>query len=255
MKSPFSALLILFSVTLLLSACEVETETEVKVGGAANTPSAADLITEVRDVSEFKRVRLETVGELNLMQGDSEQVRLELSPKYEDAIQVEILGDTLVISAKRNTITQINRDVLRYNVTLPQLEAVELAGSGDVTLNSFNAEGLALSLDGSGDISAEGLEVGRLELDLSGSGDVRLAGSADALMVGLEGSGDVDARGLRAQQVEIGLAGSGDVDVCALGSLALNVAGSGDVTYYGEPSLPELNLTGSGEADAGGACP
>ena len=121
--------------------------------------------------------------------------------------------------------------------------------------NSFSAEGLALNLDGSGDISAEGLEVRRLELGLSGSGDVRLAGRADTLMVGLAGSGDVDTRGLRAQQVEIGLAGSGDVDVCALGSLALNVAGSGDVTYYGEPSLPELNLTGSGEADAGGACP
>ena len=83
-------------------------------------------------MSEFKRVRLETIGELNLMQGDSEQVRLELSPKYEDAIQVETLGDTLIISAKRNTMTQINRDVLRYNVTLPQLEAVELTGSGDV---------------------------------------------------------------------------------------------------------------------------
>ena len=38
MKSPFSILLPLFSVTLLLSACEVETEAEVKVGGAANTP-------------------------------------------------------------------------------------------------------------------------------------------------------------------------------------------------------------------------
>ena len=50
---------------------------------------------------------------------------LEYSPKYEGVIQTDVQGDTLVISSNRRNMTQINRDVLRYDVTMPELEAVE----------------------------------------------------------------------------------------------------------------------------------
>ena len=242
-----------FCLALLLFACDAETESEVSVNTGASA-SPEDLISEERDVPDFNRVRLETMGDLNLSQGDK-RVVLELSPKYEGVIETEVEGDTLIIRSSRSNMTQINRDVLRYSVTLPELEEVALEGSGDVRIKDFSTEDMTLALGGSGDVTAEGLEVEGLELALGGSGDLRVTGRADTLTLGLAGSGDIGAQGLRANQVEVGVAGSGDVSVCALEFLEVGVAGSGDVTYYGAPERPDVSVMGSGEVSAAGECP
>ena len=247
--------LLMFSLCFtLLVACDFRTEADVTVNTGA-TASADGLITEEREVSGFDRVRLETLGELNITRGDEARVVLEFSPKYEGAVTTEVRGDTLVIADNRTTMTQINRDVLRYNVTLPGLEEVALDGSGDVNVGAFSAGALTFDLSGSGDVTAEGLDVGRLELYLSGSGNISTTGRADALTVDVAGSGKVDARGLRADTVNVTLAGSGDVSVCAAEGLEASLAGSGDVTYYGEPASPDTRVSGSGDVTAGGACP
>ena len=247
-------LIVCLCLAALLAACDVETQSSVTVDTDASAANE-NFRSEERDVGDFSRVRLETLGDLNLTQGDEVSVTLELSPKYEGVIETEVKGDTLVIRSNTRNLTQVKRDVLRYNVTASELEAVELAGSGDVSIGSFSAQDLALALSGSGDIAAQDLEAERLELALGGSGDISVAGSADELTVGLAGSGDVDAQGLRAQEVEVGLAGSGDVGVCASSTLEVDIAGSGDVTYYGEPQRPDISVMGSGEVDAGGDCP
>ena len=247
--------LLMFGLCLtLLVACDFRTEADVTIDTGA-TASGDDLTTEERDVSDFNRVRLETLGELNITRGDETRVVLEFSPKYEGAITTEVRGDTLVIADNRTTMTQINRDVLRYTVTLPGLEEVELDGSGDVNVGAFSAGALTFDLSGSGDVTAEGLDVGRLELYISGSGSISTTGRADALTVDVAGSGKVDARGLRADTVNVTLAGSGDVSVCAAEGLEASLAGSGDVTYYGEPASPDTRVSGSGDVTAGGACP
>ena len=256
MKNAFSATLLvtLLATCLLLSACDVETESEVSVETGASD-SAGNLITETRDVGEFNRVRLETIGDLNITQSDETRVELEFSPKYEGAITTEVQGDTLVIGSNRRNITQINRDVLRYNVTLSELEGVAVDGSGDVNVGSFGAEDILFSVDGSGDIVAEDLQVERLELAISGSSDVHFAGRADTFVAGVDGAGEIEARGLRAQEVRLGISGAGEAEVCALSALDVNVSGSGEITYYGAPSAPSVDISGAGEVEAGGDCP
>ena len=239
---------------LLLVACDFRAEAEVIVDTGASA-SGDDFLTEERDVSGFDRVRLETLGELTVRQGDEARVVLTFSPKYEGAITTEVRGDTLVIADNRNTMTKINRDVLRYDVTLPQLEAVALDGSGSVNVGAFDADALTFNLDGSGNMTAEELEVGRLELYLDGSGSISTTGRADALTVDVAGSGKVDAGELRADEVNVSLAGSGDVSVCASTGLEASVEGSGDVTYYGEPASPDISVQGSGDVTVGGVCP
>ena len=251
--------LILYACCLLfLSACDVETESEVTANTGASTNAsteAGDLLTEERDVSDFNRVRLETLGDLSITQGDETSVVLELSPKYEGVIETDVEGDTLVISSNRRNLTQVNRDVLRYTVTMPELEAVQLGGSGDINVGSFSAEDILLAVDGSGDIVAEDLRVERLELAIDGSSNVRLTGRADTFTVGIDGAGEIDAQDFRAQEVRLGISGAGEAEVCALETLNINVSGSGEVTYYGEPSEPNVDISGAGEVEAGGDCP
>lgn len=45
------------------------------------------------------------------------------------------------------------------------------------------------------------------------------------------------------------------VSVCTASELEIDIVGSGDVTYYGNPEGPDISVMGSGEVDAGGACP
>ena len=220
--------------------------------------SAQDLITQEPDVSGFTGVRLETVGSLNVSQGD-EAVVFELSPKFEGKINTRVEDGVLVISGPRKVLglgglTQERGDVLNYTVTLPELSVVALEGSGDASLGAFQADELSLALGGSGDVTAEGLEVEKLEVALGGSGDITVTGQTDTLDLGVAGSGDVDASGLSANSADVGLTGSGDISVCVSQTLEIGLVGSGDVTYYGA-AQPEVSALGSGEAVAGGACP
>jgi hypothetical protein len=66
----------------------------------------------------------------------------------------------------------------------------------------------------------------------------------------MSGSGDVKCANLKSENANIHVAGSSDVHTFASVSLKVNVTGSGDVYYAGNPTSPEIHITGSGTAKA-----
>jgi hypothetical protein len=103
----------------------------------------------------------------------------------------------------------------------------------------------ALAVAGSGDITASGMQGEALKVSIAGSGDVRVNGKVEGLTASIAGSGDIRASDLEAQRVKVTIAGSGDATVRARQALSVNVSGSGDVRYYGDPTI-EKTILGSG---------
>jgi hypothetical protein len=114
---------------------------------------------------------------------------------------------------------------------------VSSAGSGDITIDTMKVPQLSLSISGSGSVRAKALNTDELSLRIARSGSADLAGRTARLDIDLSGSGGMDAADLRADDVHVIIAGSGSASMHAARTLAVNIAGAGDVTYSGEPTV------------------
>jgi hypothetical protein len=73
-----------------------------------------------------------------------------------------------------------------------------------------------------------------------------LVGGARDLHAEIAGSGELDARHLRAEQVQLSHQGSGTSAVYASKRVQVEMAGSGNVTVYGNPDNRAVSRNGSG---------
>ncbi|MFE5410142.1 head GIN domain-containing protein [Microbacterium sp. NPDC056569] len=217
----------------------------VALSGCSLMIPAGPMASEERDIGDVSQVVLETSGDLVVSEGEP-ALTVHAPEGVLERLTSEVDGETLVLATTPGFTMGFGE--VRYELTLPSLEMIELNGSGDVDA-TVSADGtVRLDIDGSGDVDWSGLAADRVEVRLSGSGDVTLAGSAGELSVELEGSGHVDAEELESQDAVVNLSGSGEVDVSASDSLAVDLSGSGRVTYSGDPST-DVRVSGSGDVE------
>ncbi|MFH8252784.1 head GIN domain-containing protein [Microbacterium sp. B2969] len=205
--------------------------------------ASGPMTSQDREVDAVTTVVLDSSGDLSISEGEPKLV----VHAPEDALEhltSDVEGDTLVLGVKPGFDLGLGK--VRYELTLPALQAVELNGSGDVESTVSASGTVRLTVEGSGDVTWTGLDAERVEVGLSGSGDLELRGSATELEIQLDGSGSVDAEHLDTQNAVVAIGGSGDADVTASGSLSVDISGSGRVTYSGDPEL-DSNVSGSGE--------
>ena len=213
------------------------------LSGCMPIVATGPLVSDERDIDAATTVVLQTSGDLTIAQGESALV-IHASAAALERLTSDVSGDTLTLGTTPGLSIVLGE--VSYELTLPDLDTIELDGSGDVTAAVSAPGALRLSIDGSGDVVWTGLDSERVEIGVSGSGDVEVSGKTGALAIELNGSGNVDAGDLDAREATVAIAGSGDVDVSVSDTLAAEISGSGQVTYSGDPSV-EADITGSGE--------
>ena len=179
--------------------------------------------TEIRDVGEFSKIKIEGSPDLDVVIGSNTLVTITADDNLLPLIETGIDGGSLRI---RSTKSYNSRLGVKIHVTTPSLDAIATSGSGSVFVSGLVARAFGLTI--------------------SGSSDAMLKGTADNFDLSIFGSGDVQAGQLIAKDVNITISGSGDAVVHATESLNASVAGSGDVTYLGNPEHVQRNIAGSG---------
>ena len=212
--------------------------------GLFGEDGSGDVITKDATLKgSFNKVALKGSGNIFVTQGDSESLKIETDDNLMDKILYEVEGSTLLIGTKSN----ISPTKLNFYVTLKDAEGFKVTGSGDVKLqNTIRADKLALVIQGSGDVKGE-VDCTNLKCEVSGSGDIEVSGKADNTKIEISGSGDVDAGDLKTNWCEIGIFGSGDCMVDVKDELYVDIFGSGDVVYAGDPPTKEIDVKGSGD--------
>ena len=106
---------------------------------------------------------------------------------------------------------------------------------------SFSGPLFDFTISGSGLITGTGLDAKVVTTTLGGSGRVALAGQAEISSLQITGAGYYRASHLDAQNVRVEVSGSGQVFVRASAELVVDLAGSGQVTYFGAPAVEQLS--------------
>lgn len=198
--------------------------------------------SEEREISAVTTIVLDTSGDVTISEGAPSLV-IRASEGALDRLTSDDGGDTLVLGTTPGPGLGLGE--VHYEITVPELAAIELSGSGDIDASVSSAGALTVTLDGSGDVTWSGLDAESIDVAVSGSGDVELDGSTDRLAIELDGSGDIDAEDLAATAAVVAVSGSGNVSVAARDTLSAEISGSGSVTYTGDPSV-ETDVSGSG---------
>lgn len=212
---------------------------------AATTVGSGPLVTDSRSAADFQSISISGSMDLRVRQSGQEGVQVQAQANLLPLIETTVEGRTLAIRWKEGGSVRTSKDVT-VTVDVKELKAIAASGSGDIRLDGLKAAQFKLSISGSGDAHLDGLAVDDLGISIAGSGDVRALGRAARLGVRISGSGDVDTSDLESDDVTVAVAGSGDASVVARKALEVSIAGSGDVTYAGQPEKLRQSVAGSG---------
>ena len=233
---------ILLLVALLVSGC-----------GFQMVSGSGRIATETRNLSGFTSVSLAGIGNVYLTQGPTESVRIEAEDNLIPYFDTSVQGSTLKIGIKDRYmgISLLPTRPVKFYVTLPKIEAVTLAGSGNIFAGKIQAGAFGISLLGSGNISTDALAATDLDIQLSGSGNINLGTvSAGQVTANIAGSGDIQVDGLTANKISSKTAGSGNITIGGkVTEQSAEILGSGDYLASGlKSATATLRVTGSGNS-------
>ncbi|MEO5648607.1 MAG: head GIN domain-containing protein [Ginsengibacter sp.] len=202
-----------------------------------------------RDITDFSAVNTSGSIDIEIRSGDVYSVSVENDENLIPYVVTEVDNGVLSIHYKNGY--SISNDHAKVFVTAPSLNKISTSGSADISSNGVlrNSNKIELVSSGSGDVSAE-VDAPSVKVSGSGSGDIRLSGKTKDFNCRISGSGDVQCPNLQSENTTVSVSGSSDVHVFASVSLKVNVTGSGDVYYGGNPTSPEIHITGSGTVKA-----
>lgn len=204
---------------------------------------------EKRDISNINAVKTSGSIDVEINSGDTYSLTVENDENLIPYIVTEVNNGVLDIHYKNGY--SIMNDHAKVIVTVPTLDKIITSGSGDISTNGVikSANEIEMNTSGSGNIKAE-IDAPSVKVSGSGSGDIELSGRTKDFNCRISGSGDIKCSNLKSENADIHVSGSSDVHVFASVSLKVNVAGSGDVYYSGNPPNPEIHIAGSGTVQA-----
>ncbi len=214
---------------------------------------SGQVITEVRDITGFTEVRSGADFEVYVTQADDYNVEVVAYENLMPIIETYISGYSLIIETKNNSCYKSGLPIKVF-VSLPELNLLELNGSGMLVAEVSEGESLECGNSGSGYLAVDTVFAKNLYLSNSGSGSIGMEKiySNEVRMI-QSGSGSIDSgEVLESKGVSIKHSSSGNVRSNVVGGLNVNaiLSGSGRIDLSGDVHKADYTLTASGRIDA-----
>ncbi|PUZ27367.1 Putative auto-transporter adhesin, head GIN domain [Chitinophaga costaii] len=227
-----ASILLSLTVVCLLAAC-------VRHRGSGR------VITQTRSVAAFQKISVSGPIDVALMQGPTQDLVISGDDNLLKYVELKNENGELTIKMRNGGRFDVEEN-FKVRVSTPNLKAINVAGSGSITLQGgySSEEELSSEIAGSGNINGK-LDVPLFKASIAGSGSYHVEGQTRKVAVTVMGAGDFHGFNLLAENASADIAGSGTVEVSASVNLQANIAGSGDVRYKGNPQVSS-HIGGSG---------
>jgi len=211
--------------------------------------STGKIVEEERSILPFNKLELNDRINLFITYAPELSLKVKAGKNLQDLIKTQVTENTLKIenTNKCNWVRSFKKGVDVF-ISTPMLKEITYYGSGEVhCLNTFETDTLLVNLwQASGDLTLN-VDAQLVELKThTGVGTIKCEGKTNRLVAFIGGNGFVDASQTIANEVLAVNENTGYVRVSATTSLKADIRGSGNIEYFGNPTIT-LSNEGSGK--------
>lgn len=161
--------------------------------------------TIVKDLalSDFDQIEISHMFDVDINQGDTVQVIVEIEESLEPYLEIVTQGRTLMIGLKPDNRYNLDDALHRVEVVLPNLIGVKITNFSDVIIHDFfDLANVEIEVSGFGSVVAE-IEAHAVRLDISDQSSVKLAGNIQEITGKVEGLSTLDLSQVNAQVINV----------------------------------------------------
>jgi len=219
---------------------------------AMRVASEDDPDARTYDLAPFEQVVTFGAHDVVITYGETQSVRAEGPRDALAGLEVAVNDGRLTI--RPNGIPAMTNwagfGEVTYYVTLPRLESVSVAGTGEVSVERVEGESFSGSVNGPGELTIEALQVDKAEFSIRGPGELAAAGTAGRTRVTIQGPGEVDAADLTTKTAMVTVNGPGELELTVDEDARVSVTGGGNVDIGGTASCT-VSRAGTGNVRCG----
>lgn len=193
------------------------------------------VVTQTIEVEDFTHINLKGNADIKFTQGDELEVKAYGNEKAIELNDITVKDGTLIVAQKTGSKGTV--PTIKIMVTAPNLESIDVSGTGDVEIKDENElEGdLQILISGTGDVDLERVECRQLTVHISGKGDITAEKiKCEKADISISGDGDMKAD-VKANDIQVEIGGTGDADLdVKCQDLTVTAGGTGEVELKGE---------------------
>jgi len=168
------------------------------------------------DASNFTSIDISGGYDITWISSPVFNVTLDIQENLFEYIDAYVAGDVFFLSSERNFIGYTPR----LRIYAPFVDEIRLSGAADIT-------------------GWDTIDLDTLTISIAGASDINLTGRVENLHLTTAGASDVRLFDLIATHAVISSAGASNIDVHATETLHIELAGIGNVTYDGNPTITQ----------------
>jgi Putative auto-transporter adhesin, head GIN domain len=196
------------------------------------------LVTENRDVHDFRSIRLSFPAQVFINQGETESLTIQAEDNVAPEIGSRVVDGVLEIDNLNGSHFPISpTKPVKITIVVKDLSELDFETAGEVNLIGLKTDQLKLIMDGAGTLTLDNVQLNGLDSTLSGVGSIRASGTTNSEIVRVQGLGSFNDSDLHSQQASVSLDGMGSATVWADKNLNANVDGLGSINYYGDAQV------------------
>lgn len=235
MKSKHLNICVFLLSILIFWNCDVVDNNDITGSG--------NLITLEEDFKDFTIVKTGFAFESVIVRDSEFSIRITIDDNLEEYLNVYKLNNTLYVRMEDNNYQDVE---LKVEITMPDIEKIDLSGASACTLTGFNlTHDIELLLSGASTLNGN-LNTQNINIELSGASNVLLSGNGTNLLVDGSGASVIDLGAFKlSENANVILSGASVSTVNLNGTLTAELSGASVLKYYGEPTLGTITLTGA----------
>jgi hypothetical protein len=228
MYSSYSKLILLFGFVITISFFSGCSKDENPVNNNQIVGSGK-LVSESRAVGTYTGIQVTNFAKVFITQDTVESLRIESDDNIIDRVVTSVNSNTLIVGLRDGSYSKVTVDVY---VSMKTIKRFESTGTAEFsTVNSIQTDSIACRI--------------------TGTGSITLTGKTNYESIEIIGTGNIHNFNLLSSFCHVTISGTGNVDVNVTQQLDATIAGTGNITYAGNPPVVHQTISGVGIVQSG----
>jgi phage shock protein PspC (stress-responsive transcriptional regulator) len=192
-------------------------------------------------LTDFDELEIHGLFDVRITQGFEYSVDLIGSEKEKQKYKISQHGQTLTIEYDNDNkkfdwnSNPLNLDKIKINITMPELENLELKGAGDVIFTGFTVDNLDIEALGAVEIEGQ-VNARDVTINLGGASKLELRGEGNTMEATVQGASQLKAYGFTTENASVEANGASSAKVFVTGKLEIKEGIASKVSYRGDPT-------------------